>query len=191
MPLQHAHPETLRRMRRPPDTDRVRLIADLRAAMPDIALRTSLIVGYPGETEAEFAALLEFLEERLSTEWARSSIPGAGHPRRDLPDQVPEEVKEERYQRLMAAQQAISLKRNHAQVGRTLDVLVEGTGKGLAWAALTGDAPEIDGLVIFKGEARVGQFARVRITRAEEYDLSGTWVERKAAPSSNGTRIHE
>ena len=178
LPLQHAHPETLKRMRRPHDTDQVRrVLADLRKTVPDIALRTSLIVGYPGETEEEFSALLAFMEETAFDKvgvflYSRE----AGTAAYDLPNQVPQGLKEERYHRLMAAQQSISLKRNQAQVNRILDVLVEGVGEGLSLGRSYRDAPEIDGLVIFKGEAPVGKFASVHITGAEEYDLTGAWL---------------
>jgi ribosomal protein S12 methylthiotransferase len=134
LPLQHAHPNTLRRMRRPANVGRVRkLIADLREAMPDIALRTSFIIGYPGETEAEFEALLRFVDEcRFDRVGVFGYSEEEGTPAAALPDPVPEEVKDERYDRLMALQQQISLERNEAQVGRTMDVLVEGYGDGLS-----------------------------------------------------------
>jgi ribosomal protein S12 methylthiotransferase len=192
LPLQHAHPATLRRMRRPHDTDQVRrVLADLRKLVPDVALRTSLIVGYPGETEEEFSALLEFMEETAFDKvgvflYSRE----AGTAAYELPNQIPQALKEERYHRLMAAQQNISLKRNQAQVNRILDVLVEGVGEGLSLGRSYRDAPEIDGLVIFKGEAPVGKFAAVHITGAEEYDLTGTWLHqqsgnaKKSAPGS-------
>ena len=140
-------------------------------------LRTSLIVGYPGETEAEFDALLRFVEEvtfdRVGVfTYSRET----GTPAFDLPDQLAESVKEERYDRIMTLQQQVSLSRNQAQIGRTLDVLVEGTGDGISVGRSYRDAPEIDGLVLFGGEAPVGQFASVRITHAEIYDLAGTWV---------------
>ena len=178
LPLQHAHPDTLRRMRRPHDTEStLRVLSDLRDAMPDIALRTSLIVGYPGETEAEFDALLRFVEEvTFDRVGVFTYSREAGTPAFDLPDQLAESVKEERYDRIMTLQQQVSLSRNQAQIGRTLDVLVEGTGDGISVGRSYRDAPEIDGLVLFGGEAPVGQFASVRITHAEIYDLAGTWV---------------
>ena len=191
IPLQHAHPDTLRRMNRPHGVDGVRrLIADtstglrqaqpdssvqsLRQAMPDIALRTSFIVGYPGETEEEFEALLDFVEEiafdRVGVfTYSREE----GTPAADLPDQVPAQVKEERYQRLMELQQGISLAKNQQMVGRTLDVLVEGSGEGLSVGRSYRDAPEIDGLVIVKEELPTGEMVPVLITGAMEYDLIG------------------
>jgi len=175
MPLQHAHSNTLRRMNRPHDVDRVRrLIADLRQAMPDIALRTAFIVGYPGETEEEFQALLEFVEEMAFDRvgvfiYSREE----GTRAAELPHQIAEEVKRERYERLMELQQGISLARNRAQVGRTLDVLIEGCGDGLSVGRSYRDAPEIDGLVLIEGELPVGEMVPVRITGAMEYDLIG------------------
>jgi ribosomal protein S12 methylthiotransferase len=192
LPLQHAHPDTLRRMCRPDDMDRVRrLIADLREAMPDIALRTAFIVGYPGETEAEFSALEKFVDEvQFEKVGVFTYSPEEGTPAYDLPDSVPEAVKEERYDRLMARQQAISLARNQAQVGRVLDVLVEGQGEAeydgdapmegevvpIAIGRSYRDAPEIDGLVLIEDVIEAGQIVPVEITGAIEYDLIGVPV---------------
>jgi ribosomal protein S12 methylthiotransferase len=178
LPLQHAHPDTLRRMRRPASVKRVRkLIADLRDAMPDIALRTSFIVGYPGETEPEFEALLRFVDEsRFDRVGVFVYSEEEGTPAAALPDPVPEEVKADRYDRLMALQQAISLEKNQSQVGRTLDVLVEGQGDGLSVARSYRDAPEIDGMVLLPGNLPVGEMLPVRITGAMEYDLIGEVV---------------
>jgi ribosomal protein S12 methylthiotransferase len=175
IPLQHAHPDTLRRMNRPHNMDRVRrLITGLRAAMPDIALRTSFIVGYPGESEEEFQALLDFVAEiafdRMGVfTYSREE----GTPAAELPGQVPDQVKEERYQRLMELQQAISLARNQQMIGRTLDVLVEGSGESLSVGRSYRDAPEVDGLVLVKEELPVGEIVPVLITGAMEYDLIG------------------
>ena len=175
LPLQHAHPGVLRRMKRPADLDRTwRLLDELRAAMPDIALRTAFIVGYPGETEAEFRALLDFVAE------ARFDRLGGflysleeGTPAARLPRPVPEEVKAERLERLMSLQQEISLQINQAQVGRTLEVLIEGQAEGLSVGRSYRDAPEIDGLVLLPGELPVGEMVTARITGALEYDLLG------------------
>ncbi len=175
IPLQHAHPETLRRMNRPHGVEKVqRLIADLRQAMPDIALRTSFIVGYPGETEEEFEVLLDFVEE---TAFDRVGVftysREEGTRAADLPDQVPDQVKEERYQWLMELQQSISLAKNQQMIGRTLDVLVEGSGDGLSVGRSYRDAPEVDGLVVIKEELPMGDMIPVLITGAMEYDLIG------------------
>ncbi len=175
LPLQHAHPDVLRRMKRPSKTDRTRrLIADLRAAMPDIALRTSFIVGYPGETEEEFQALLEFAaESRFDRVGVFTFSPEDGTAATALTDPVPAEVRAERHDRLMALQQPISLEQNQSQVGRTLDVLVEGKGDGLSVGRSYRDAPEVDGLVLLPGDVSVGAMVPVRISGAMEYDLIG------------------
>jgi ribosomal protein S12 methylthiotransferase len=175
LPLQHAHSRVLRRMRRPADVEGIRrTIERLRAAMPEIAIRTTFIVGYPGETGAEFRALLNFVAEvefdRVGV-FAYSHEEGTAAAR--LEDDVPPEVKEERRERLMAVQQHISLAKNQALVGRTLDVLVEGQGEGLSVGRSYRDAPEIDGLVLVQAELPVGQIIPVRITAALKYDLVG------------------
>jgi ribosomal protein S12 methylthiotransferase len=181
MPLQHAHPATLRRMKRPANMDWVyRTLEKMRTAMPDLALRTTFIVGYPGETEAEFQTLLDFVKEirfdRVGT-FLFSFEPGtASEP---LGDPVPLEVKEERYDRLMALQQDISLERNQSFMGKTLDVLFEGQGDGLSMGRSYRDAPEIDGLVIVEGNAPLGELLPVRITGAMAYDLSGVIVTKR------------
>jgi ribosomal protein S12 methylthiotransferase len=175
LPLQHAHPDTLRRMRRPANVARTRrLVADLRAAMPNVALRTSFIVGYPGETEREFEALTDFVSE---TRFDRVGVfvysPEEGTAAAALPNPVPEEIKSERYDRLMALQQEISLEINQDQVGRILDVLIEGQGDGLSVGRSYRDAPEIDGVVLISGDVPVGKVVQTRITGAMEYDLIG------------------
>jgi ribosomal protein S12 methylthiotransferase len=178
MPLQHAHPMTLRRMRRPANIEWVHAtLAKMRTSMPDLALRTTFIVGYPGETEDEFQALLDFVKEirfdRVGT-FKFSFEPGTTSE--PLGDPVPADVKEERYQRLMELQQGISLERNQDYVGRRLDVLVEGSGEGISLGRSYRDAPEIDGMVIVEGEAPVGTFAPVRINGAMAYDLSAVFL---------------
>ena len=176
MPLQHGHPMALRRMRRPANIAWVhRTIGKMRAAMPDLALRSTFIVGYPDETEEEFQTLLDFVAElkfdRVGV-FTFSFEPGTASA--PLGDPVPEEVKQERRERLMELQQRVSLAKNQAHVGRTLKVLVEGTGDGLSLGRSYRDAPEIDGLVIIDGEAPVGEMVPVRISGAMAYDLSGT-----------------
>jgi ribosomal protein S12 methylthiotransferase len=175
MPLQHGHPEVLRRMNRPHDVGRVRrLAADLREAMPDIALRTSFIVGYPGETEEEFSTLLDFIAEiAFDRVGVFTYSPEAGTEAAKLACQVPTEVKEERYARLMELQQGISLTRNQQMIGRVLKVLVEGQSEGLSVGRSYRDAPEIDGLVLVEGKLPIGKMLPVRITAAMEYDLVG------------------
>ena len=176
MPLQHGHPATLKRMRRPANIDWVhRTIGKMRAAMPDLAIRSTFIVGYPGETEEEFQTLLDFVAElRFDRVGAFTFSFEPGTESAALGDPVPEEVKQERRERLMALQQRISLEKNQAFVGQTLDVLVEGTGDGLSLGRSYRDAPEIDGMVIIDGEVPPGELVPVRISGAMAYDLSGT-----------------
>lgn len=175
MPLQHAHPDMLKRMRRPANMDWVyRTLDKMRSRIPELALRTTFIVGYPGETEQEFQTLLEFVQtmqfDRIGT-FQFSFEPGTFSEA--LGDPVPAEVKEERYEILMQAQQPISLKKNQSFVGKTLDVLVEGRGDGISLGRTYRDAPEIDGMVVIESEIPVGKLVPVRITGAMPYDLSG------------------
>jgi ribosomal protein S12 methylthiotransferase len=181
MPLQHAHPATLKRMRRPANMDWVhRTLGKMRAALPGLALRSTFIVGYPGETEEEFQALMDFVEEtrfdRLGV-FTFSYEPGTTSE--PLGDPVPQEVKDERKDRLMTLQQRISLEKNQELVGKTLDVLIEGHGEvegsnePVAVGRSYRDAPEIDGLVFVEGDAPIGEIVPVRITGAMPYDLTG------------------
>jgi ribosomal protein S12 methylthiotransferase len=175
MPLQHAHPQTLKRMRRPANLDWVHAtISSMRQAMPGLALRTTFIVGYPGETDEEFETLLDFIQtirfDRLgvftfSFETGTSSEP--------LGDPVPAAVKDERRSRVMELQQRISLERNQELVGRLLPVLVEGSDGEISLGRSYRDAPEIDGLVLIEGRLPVGELVPVRIHGALPYDLSG------------------
>ncbi len=196
MPLQHGDPRTLRRMRRPSNLEMVYdHIHKLRAAMPDIALRTTFIVGYPGETEEEFQGLLDFvraIEFDKVGAFPFSAEPGT--PAAALPDQIPADVQEERYGRLMEVQQQISLAKNQALVGRPLEILVEGegeladSGEPLLLGRSYRDAPEVDGLVLVPGLSGLpaGAMFQVYITGAMEYDLVGeplideTFSSRKA-----------
>jgi ribosomal protein S12 methylthiotransferase len=183
VPLQHGSAATLKRMRRPANLGMVRrMIADLREAMPDIALRTSLITGFPGETDAEFDELLDFVEEiRFDhvgvftySQQARA-VSGA------FAGQVPERVKRSRRRRVMELQQRISREKHEALLGQELTVLVEAAGDtGPRGPVVVGrshrDAPEVDGTVICHGTASPGDFVRVRITEAMPYDLAGDIV---------------
>jgi len=175
MPLQHAHPEVLRRMHRPADLDWVhRTLAKMRRALPGLAIRTTFIVGYPGETEREFQTLLDFLEEiRFDRVGVFTYSPEAGTPGAKLGDPVPSAVKEERRQRLMARQQQISGEKNREFIGKTLDVLIEGSNQGISVGRSYRDAPEIDGIVLVKSTLAPGQIVPVRITETMDYDLSG------------------
>ncbi|HLY29211.1 MAG TPA: 30S ribosomal protein S12 methylthiotransferase RimO [Aggregatilineales bacterium] len=176
MPLQHGSRSTLLRMRRPANIEWCyNTIQKMRTAMPDLAIRTTFIVGYPGETDQEFEELLTFVRDlqfdrvgvfTYSYEENTPSAEQASH--------VPEEVKQARRDALMEVQQTISLARNHALVGKTLDVLIEGQGDGLTIARSYRDAPEIDGYVILEGEAPAGRIVPARITGAMNYDLVAT-----------------
>jgi len=175
MPLQHAHPKTLYRMRRPSNIDWVhRTLGKMRSTIPNLAIRTTFIVGYPGETEEEFQALFDFVQEirfdRVGT-FQFSFEPGTTSE--PLGDPVPAEVKQARYERLMELQQGISMQVNQSYVGKTLDVLVEGRDNGIAIGRSYRDAPEIDGMVIIEGEAPIGGIVPVKITGAMAYDLTG------------------
>lgn len=191
MPLQHAHPATLRRMRRPANLEWVyRTLEKMRQTLPGLALRTTFIVGYPGETEEEFQVLLDFVSQmRFDRVGTFQFSYESGTASELLGDPVPPEVKQERYERLMELQQGISLEVNQAFVGQTLDVLVEGRGDGLSIGRSYRDAPEIDGMVIIEGDVPPGELVPVRITGAMTYDLSGV-VENgyslKRLPTSSG-----
>jgi len=178
MPLQHAHPMTLRRMRRPANISWVhRTLNKMRTAMPDLALRTTFIVGYPGETEEEFQALLDFIKEiQFDHLGAFTFFSEAGTASEALGDPVPQNVKEERLERLMLTQQSIALARSQRFLGKTLPVLIEGNGDGISVGRSYRDAPEVDGLVIAEGKAQIGEIVPVKITGAMNYELSGIIV---------------
>jgi len=175
IPLQHGHRETLKRMRRPANIEWVyATVEKLRAAMPDIAIRTTFIVGYPGETDEEFDALKTFVRDlRFDRVGAFTYSYEASTPSATVSWQVEEAVKQARQAELMELQQAISLARNQAQVGRTLPVLIEGHGDNLSVGRTYRDAPEIDGLVLIPGELPLGELVPVRIDGAMTYDLTG------------------
>ena len=176
MPLQHAHPDVLRRMRRPANMEWVvNTLAKMRAAIPNLALRTTFIVGYPGETDAEFQTLLDFIETtRFDHVGAFPFSFEPGTTSEPLGDPIPAEVKQERLERLMLLQEKISLQKNQVLIGKTLDVLVEGQDKGISIGRSYRDAPEIDGLVLFEGKAPVGEIMPVQITGAMTHDLTGS-----------------
>ena len=175
IPLQHAHPATLRRMRRPANIDWVyRTLEKMRTAMPDLALRTTFIVGYPGENDEEYQSLLDFIQDiNFDRVGAFQFSFEPGTTSESLGDPVPSEVKQARWEQLMELQQGISLERNQAYVGKTLDVLIEGQGDGISVGRSYRDAPEIDGLVIVEGHQPVGEMVPVRINSAMVYDLAG------------------
>jgi ribosomal protein S12 methylthiotransferase len=176
IPLQHAHPKTLARMKRPANIEWVhKTLAKMRATIPNLAIRTTFIVGYPGETEEEFQALMDFIEEiRFDRVGAFKFSFEPGTTSEPLGDPVPAEVKQERWERLMSVQQNISLQVNQTYVGKTLDVLVEGLDKNMVIGRSYRDAPEIDGLVFAEGKAGIGDMVKVKITGAMAYDLTGS-----------------
>ncbi|MCX6068991.1 MAG: TRAM domain-containing protein, partial [Chloroflexi bacterium] len=167
------------RMKRPANIEWVhKTLAKMRASIPNLAIRTTFIVGYPGETEEEFQALMDFVQEiRFDRVGAFKFSFEPGTSSEALGDSVPEEVKTERWERLMATQQNISLQINQSYVGKTLDVLVEGVDKGLVIGRSYRDAPEIDGLVFAEGQAEIGEMVKVKISGALAYDLSGTLLQ--------------
>jgi ribosomal protein S12 methylthiotransferase len=175
IPLQHAAPAVLTRMRRPANIDWVHTtIAKMRAALPRLAIRTTFIVGYPGETEKEFQALLDFVEEiRFDRVGTFQFSFEAGTASEALGDPVPAAVKEMRYQQVMELQQGISLQVNQSYVGQKLDVLIEGEDNGITIGRSYRDAPEIDGMVLVEGKTEIGSIIPVRITGAMAYDLTG------------------
>jgi ribosomal protein S12 methylthiotransferase len=178
VPFQHASPRILKLMKRPADAeDNLARIRRWRGILPDITLRSTFIVGFPGETEAEFEELLAFLEEaeldRVGC-FAYSAVEGAAA--NALPGAVPEVVKQERRARLMLLQETISARRLRRRVGATLTVLVDEVGATGGIARSSADAPEIDGVVHVAPDRRLkaGEFATVRVTRADTHDL---WAE--------------
>jgi len=175
VPLQHASVKVLKAMKRPANMDWVRgTIEKMRARIPGLALRTTFISGYPGESDADHQELLDFIRQTafdhlgvfpFSFESGTASAP--------LGDTIPEEVKLQRVEEIMRLQEGISLQENQRFVGRTLDVLVEGRGDGITVGRSYRDAPEIDGLVIVEGEKTVGEIVPVTITGALTHDLTG------------------
>ena len=178
IPFQHASPRILKAMRRPADEAKtLDRIAGWRRERPDLAIRSTFIVGYPGETEEDFAYLLDWLSEaRIDRAGCFKYEAVTGAVANDLPGHVPEEIKQERYERLMAHQQAISAERMAAKVGQTLRVLVDSVDDDGAVARSAADAPDIDGNVFIDepGDLVPGDFADVLIDEASEYDLWGT-----------------
>ena len=177
VPFQHASPRILKLMKRPANVENtLKRIRTWRAACPQLTIRSTFIVGFPGETEAEFEALLEFLSEaELDRVGCFAYSPVDGATANALPDPVPDALREERRARFMATQEAISARRLKRRVGSTLTVLVDAHEGARALARSAADAPEIDGNVVIDNGAElpIGEFARVRITGASAHDLSG------------------
>ena len=175
VPLQHAAPGVLRAMRRPAASERtLERIRRWREAVPELTLRSTFIVGFPGETEEDFETLLGFLREaRLERVgcFAYSDVEGARA--NALPDQVPETVKHQRLDALMGLQAEISLERQRARIGDTVEVLVDEATAAGGVGRTAGDAPEVDGVVHIEGPVGAGEWASVRVTGADTYDLFG------------------
>jgi ribosomal protein S12 methylthiotransferase len=175
VPFQHASPRILKLMKRPASAeDNLARIRAWREICPDITIRSTFIAGFPGETEAEFAELLAFLEEaELDRVGCFAYSPVEGAAANTLPDPVPAEEREERRRRFMETQARISARRLQRHVGREMDVLVDKVDGNSAVARGPGDAPEIDGRVLVDKARwlKVGQVARVRVTRADDHDL--------------------
>ncbi|GCL37552.1 MiaB family RNA modification protein [Sphaerospermopsis reniformis] len=180
LPLQHSHPEILRAMNRPWQ-GRVNdgIIERIKTALPSAVLRTTLIVGFPGETEEHFQHLLEFTERHeFDHVGVFTFSPEEGTPAYNLPNQLPQELMVERRDQIMALQQPISLRKNQEEVGKIVDVLIEqenpGSGELIGRSARF--SPEVDGQVYVTGEARLGTIVPVKITSADAYDLYGEVV---------------
>jgi len=180
IPFQHAAPDVLKRMKRPAAQEKtLERIAAWRAICPDITLRSTFIVGFPGETEADFEYLLQWLDEAaLDRVGCFKYEPVRGAVANDLAAAVPDEVKEERWHRFMQAQQKISTRRLKRKVGTRQQVIIDSVGATIAKGRSMADAPEIDGAVYVASRRplRVGEIATVKIERADEYDLHGTAV---------------
>lgn len=180
IPLQHASPKILKVMKRPGKIDRtLERIKQWREICPDLTLRSTFIVGFPGETEEDFQMLLDFLKEaQLDRVGCFKFSPVEGAPATEMADQVPEDVKEERFHRFMQLQQEISAERLKQKIGQTLDVIVDEIDDEGIIGRTKADAPEVDGLVYIENlsgtPVKVGEFIKVTITHSDEYDLWGT-----------------
>ena len=180
IPLQHASPRILKLMKRPGSVDRqLARIKQWREICPDLTLRSTFIVGFPGETEEDFQMLLDFLKEaHLDRVGCFQYSPVDGASANDLPDQVPDDVKEDRWNRFMQLQQQISAERLQEKVGREILVMIDEVDEEGAIGRSMADAPEIDGAVYLNGETKVkpGDVVRVKVENADEYDLWGSRV---------------
>ena len=180
IPLQHASPKILKAMKRPGSIDRtLERIKQWREICPDLTLRSTFIVGFPGETEEDFQLLLDFLKEaQLDRVGCFKFSPVEGAPATEMADQVPEDVKEERFHRFMQLQQEISANRLKQKIGKTLDVLVDEIDEEGIIGRSKANAPEVDGLVYVDNlsgiNVKVGDVIKVTITNSDEYDLWGS-----------------
>ena len=173
IPLQHAHPQVLKRMRRPHDMQKVReTLTRMRRAIPDLALRTTFIVGFPGETDREFDALLDFVKEiRFDHVGIFPYYHEAGTTAYEMEYTLSDALVNERLQRLAQAQEEVSRSKNQEWIGREMQVLIEGSGDGISAGRSFRDAPEIDGLVLFEEELADDELLRAEITGALVHDL--------------------
>ena len=178
IPFQHASPDVLKRMKRPAAQEKtLHRIARWREQCPDLTLRSTFIVGFPGETEQDFEMLLDWLDEAaLDRVGCFKYEPVRGAAANDLAEAVPKDVVEDRYHRFMARQQTISARRLKRKVGSRQQIIIDEVGPSVAKGRSKGDAPEIDGTVYVASRRplRVGEIASVKIERADQYDLHGT-----------------
>jgi ribosomal protein S12 methylthiotransferase len=179
IPFQHASPRVLKAMRRPANQEKVlERIGRWRAEVPDLALRSTFIVGFPGETEEDFEELLDWLEEaQLDRVGCFKYEPVEGAPANEIAEMVLEEVKDERWHRFMEWQRGISEKRMAAKVGRTIEVIIDEVDEEGAIGRSHWDAPEIDGSVFLNGDTELapGDIVSAKIDHADDYDL---WADR-------------
>ncbi|HAN68357.1 MAG TPA: 30S ribosomal protein S12 methylthiotransferase RimO, partial [Halieaceae bacterium] len=175
IPFQHGSPSVLKRMKRPAAAEKsLERIHRWREICPDITLRSTFIVGFPGETDADFDVLLDFLREaQLDRVGCFQYSPVAGAPANDLPNQVPATLKQERWERFMALQQEISAAKLQAKIGRRIEILIDEVDDEGAIGRSTADAPEIDGKVYLDGvtDLQPGDFVEAEVTAADDYDL--------------------
>jgi ribosomal protein S12 methylthiotransferase len=195
VPFQHASPRILKAMKRPASAENnLARIRRWREICPDLTVRSTFIVGFPGETEREFEELLQFLDHaQLDRVGCFAYSPVEGATANALPDHVPEEVKQERRKRFMQLQEGISASRLQQKVGKTMSVLVDEIGERGGLARSSADAPEIDGVVHIENAAglKPGEFAQVRITGADAHDLWGEPVFGSAARPRTAARIKQ
>jgi len=180
IPFQHASHDVLKNMKRPAHAEKVlERIAKWRSICPDIAIRSTFIAGFPGETEADFEIMLDFLREAQLNRvgcFAYSEVDGAVS--NALPNHIPEDEKQDRVERFMEVQAEISAAKLSQQIGKRMTVLTDDTGEDFTIARSSADAPEIDGVVYIEGERlESGQFAEVEITHSSEHDLWGRLIE--------------
>ena len=174
IPFQHASPKILKLMKRPGAENNLERIQAWRAICPELTIRSTFIVGFPGETDADFEELLDFLRAaQLDRVGCFTYSPVEGAKANDLPDPVPDEVKEERLARFMAVQAEISAQKLQQKIGQRMTVLIDELREDHAIARSSADAPEIDGVVFIENpqDLQVGQFVEVDIIDATEHDL--------------------